>query len=597
MDDKKPSWKKFQNLNIDRKSISKRARKAEGATTRHAKKFILRRVSNLKEVRHHILFWLILVGCLIVTAGLQMLWFQDSYSRITQDEGGTYAEGIKGTIETLNPLFATTDPEIAASKLIFSSLLDYDQTGHLRGALATSVEPNEKGDVYTVKLNPTVRWHDGTRLTAQDVVFTVDLIKNPETRSQLYQTWQGIKAVVVDDFTVKFELPSAYAAFPHALTLAILPKHILGEVDPAAIRQNTFSLNPVGSGPFRFRLLQSSSDKSAGHEIVSMSAFSDFYRGKAKLNRFEIHAFSTPELIASALSTNQINASVDSAQVEKFMKNPKYSVSSHPLNNGVYAFFNTTKDPLNDQKVRRALQLSVDTKSLRDRFLFEPPELDLPFVNGQIQGNNLKGQPYNKEEAAKLLDSAGWTMTNGSRTKGGKKLALNLATIKNEDFENAIENLAGDWRDLGVEVITSIYDTSNSANSFGKDVLQPRNFDVLIYELTIGADPDVYAYWHSSQTGETELNFSNYSNGLADDTLVSARQREDVKLRDLKYEAFSKQWLSDVPAIGLYQPTMTYIHSNQTDSITDNQKLIQPTHRYWDVIYWTVEQKQVYNTP
>lgn len=598
MNTNKPSWKKFQKLKFDGRKISKHARRVEGATTRHARKFLVRRLNNLREVRKHIVLWLVMVGCLIVAAGVQLIWFQQSYITTAPDEGGTYAEGMVGSIETLNPLYASTTAEIAASKLIFSSLFDYDGSGKLRENVATSIKSNKQGTVYTVTLNPSVRWHDGTHLTARDVVFTINLIKEPETRSRLLKTWQDITVKALDDQTVQFILPSAYASFPHALTFSILPEHILGDVPPSSIRQNTFSLSPIGTGPFKLRLLQSSDDQTAGHEIVSLSAFDDYYRGDPKLDRFEIHAFSTPELVAKALQTGQINAAVGVTDVQSFIDNPKFSVSSHPINNGVYAILNTTSETLKDKKVRRALQLSADTKSLRKQVPFTPPELDLPLINDQIDVKLPKAPEHNVKKAAALLDKAGWKLKNGVRTnKKGQKLALSVVTTKNSDYESSIESLAGDWRELGVDVQTSIYDVNDPAQNFSKDILQPRSFDVLIYELTIGADPDVFAYWHSSQIGESELNFSNYDNALADDALISARLRDELKLRDLKYKTFAEQWLSDVPAIGLYRPTMTYIHTKNTDSIKKGQKLIRPVSRYFDVLYWTVGQKQVYNTP
>ncbi|MEP6710146.1 MAG: hypothetical protein ABJA64_00310, partial [Candidatus Saccharibacteria bacterium] len=166
--DKQPGWKQFQNLKFDSKKFAKRARKAEGATTRHARKFLIRRVDNMRDAQRHIVTWLLVIGFLVVTVGLQLIWFQRSYTSTARADGGTYAEASLGPISTLNPLYASTPVEIAASKLIFSSLYDYDSTGHLRGDIANSMQVNSTGTVYTVALNSAVKWHDGSQLTAKD---------------------------------------------------------------------------------------------------------------------------------------------------------------------------------------------------------------------------------------------------------------------------------------------------------------------------------------------------------------------------------------------------------------------------------------------
>jgi len=134
-EEKGKSWRQFQKLNFSSKKLSKRAKKAEGATLRHAHKFIIHRWENIRSVRRHVIGWLVLVGVLIAGVGIQLNWFQRSYSTDAPAVGGTYAEAALGPLDTLNPIYATTSAEFSASKLLFSSLYDYDSTGHLRGEI------------------------------------------------------------------------------------------------------------------------------------------------------------------------------------------------------------------------------------------------------------------------------------------------------------------------------------------------------------------------------------------------------------------------------------------------------------------------------
>src|SRR5690606_2587247 len=95
---------------------------------------------------------------------------------------------------------------------------------------------DETGKVYTVKLREDIKWHDGERLTASDVVFTFRSVQNPDARSPYFASWQGISIEAVNDYEVMFTLPNILASFPYSLTMGILPKHKLESVQPSDLR-------------------------------------------------------------------------------------------------------------------------------------------------------------------------------------------------------------------------------------------------------------------------------------------------------------------------------------------------------------------------
>lgn len=599
MADEKKGWKQFQRLTFDSKKISKRVKKAEGATVRHAHKFILTRLDSVRSARRHIIVWLLLVGVMISSVGVQFMWFQRTYQTSAASVGGTYAEASLGPIDTLNPLFASSSAEIAASRLLFSSLYTYDNTGHLHGDLAERMTTDATNTVYTVKIRSGVKWHDGSLLTAKDVAFTVNLIKNPQTRSSLRVNWQDVAVKAIDDSTVQFTLPAVYAAFPHALTFAVLPQHILGSIAAGAIRENNFSRAPVGSGPFSFKLLQTANTSSRQHKIVQMTAFEDYYKGMPMLNRFEVHAYGRQDDIMQALRTGEVSAASDlSGENASRVDTHNYQVTAQSVNSGVYALFNNTTPILKDKAVRQALRLATDTAAIRAKLGVNAPALDLPFINGQLTGSDVPHAPApDAKKAAALLDAAGWTLSSGVRKKGGQTLTLAVTTIKNPQFEKALETLVGQWRNIGVVVKTNVIDTTDPASNFVQSTLQGRNYDVLLYELFIGADPDVYAYWNSSQIGTSGYNFSNYVNKAADASLASARSRLEPELRNAKYKVFAKQWLDDAPAIGLYQSVVEYVSNRHVRSIDPTAQLVSAQDRYSNVLYWSVNQNSVYKTP
>ena len=158
------------------------------------------------------------------------------------------------------------------------------------------------------------------------------------------------------------------------------------------------------------------------------------------------------------------------------------------------------------------------------------------------------------------------------------------------------DELTRQWKELGVQTQSSEFDPLQNQQSFAQAVLQPRAYDVLVNELVIGGDGDVFAYWHSSQAQSTGYNFSNYQNGLVDDTLASARSSTDQPLRARKYTVFGDQWIKDVPAIGLFQSSLRYAHTKTVGTVDKTKSLPTPIDRYSNVLYWTAERGRVYKT-
>lgn len=582
-------------MSFSSKDLARRMKRVEGATVKHARRFVFKRWDSFREARRRIALWVLAIGVVIGAAGIQFFWYQQEYRVTAAATDGTYAEAVLGPLDTLNPIFARSSAEESAGELLFSRLLTYDQTGNLNFDLADSMKISEDQKSYTISIRPDARWSDGRYVRSRDVVFTVNLLQNAATRSTL-TGWNDVKVSAVDDRTVTFQLPAVYAAFPHALRfLPILPEHVLYNVEPAQLRENSFSSQPVGSGPFAIRLLQDV-DAANGRKIVHMVRNDEYYKGATKLSRLQLHVYKDTDAIKRALATSEVNAASDLPVVTADSVNTqRYTVENHPINSGVYALFNTTSPALQDLKVRQALQIGTDTKAVRTGISENLPALDLPIVSSQITG--LPSAPaHSAEQAAALLDQAGWVLDGTTRKKDGQPLTLNIVTTKNPDFEKALESLSAQWRALGITVTTNIVDPADQAQNVTRDILQPRRYDVLLYQLTIGGDPDVYAYWHSTQAA-AGFNFSNYKSAIADDALASARTRIEPGLRNAKYATFVRQWLNDAPAIGLYQATAQYVHTESVHAIPSTAQLVSAADRYQTVPYWTVGNRTVFRTP
>ncbi len=588
----KKVWHRFE-LKRRSKGLKKRARKAEGATIRHARRFVVNRWENIREVRAHIILWLTGIAMLIALVGMQMLWFQRAYLATEPISGGTYAEAVIGPINTLNPLYATTPAEIAAGQLLFSSLYSYDSSGHLKGDIAVSMKTDD-AKTYTVVLRDDARWHNGKQVTAEDVIFTVELMKNTAARSVMNASWRGVEAKQIDKHTVEFTLPATYVAFPQALTFAILPKHLLCDVQPSSLRESSFSKSPIGSGPFSLRLLQVV-NAASGRKVVHLAATEQHYEGRPRLDRLQLHVYDSGEAIGQALRTGEVNAASDvPIDIASSVNSQRYDQVAKNINSGVYVIFNAANPVLGDDSVRKALQIGTNTQEIRNQFEVKPQRLDLPFVSDQVIGADaLRAPKYDLDAADKLLTESGWIMQNGSRIKNDVKLQLRLVTRKSPEYQKVLAVLIKQWKILGIDVQQQVVDVNDTAQNFAQDILQRRNYDVLLDELVIGGDPDVFAYWHSLGI----LNFANYSNQTSDDALASARTQLNPELRAVKYIAFANRWLADAPAIGLYQSNTIYFHSKASRSLEPGEKLVSNNEHYANVRYWTAEQGSVYKTP
>lgn len=584
-------------MSLSSKDLSRRMKKVEGATVKHARRFVFKRWSNFKEARRHIALWVLTIGLLIGASGLQLYWYQQGHRTVAAANDGTYAEAVLGPVDTLNPIFARTSAEESASNLIFSRLLSYDQSGKLNYDLAESVTLSDNQRVYTVTLRDDARWHDGLFVGARDVVFTVNLLKNQSTRASL-TGWSDIRVEAVDDRTVSFTLPAVYAAFPHALNfLPILPEHVLRDIEPGSIRENRFSTNPVGSGPFSLRFIQDF-DEGEDRKIIYLARNENYHKGAPKLERFQIHVYENSEAIVRALNTSEVNAATDiPVSLLGDIRSSRYTIEQNAINNGVYALFNTGEGPLSDRAIRRALQAGTDTEAVRAAVGQNIPALNVPFMRDLVSGKLPAGPTYNPDRAKELLADAGWELREGVRVnEDGDELRISVVTTLNPDFEKVLTVLQQQWRELGVTVTTSVVDPRDPSQNFVQNVLRARDFDVLLYQLSIGGDPDVYAYWHSSQAGDG-LNLSDYANSDADDALASAREVVAKNLRDAKYVTFARQWLSDAPAIGLYQATSQYVYGGSVQAGAKDRTFIVPSDRYTDVRYWTVGERFIQRTP
>lgn len=567
------------------------AQAAEEQIERH----FIYRLGRLWSVRRFLLTWMGLFVVLCASLVLQLQALSPYYQTVKPVEGGMYQEGIMGSFTNVNPLYASGPVDTSVSQLVFSGLLRYDDDGRVRGDLAETWTANKSGSVYTVKLRPNLTWHDGQPLTVDDVLFTYETIQNPDTRSPLNSSWQDIKIEKADETTIVFTLPGAFSAFPYYLTNGIVPKHQLEGVPASQLRSVPFNtVSPVGSGPFQWEELEVvGSTPETREERIALTAFDDYALGRPKIDRFVIRSFRDQAAMIESFERKELDAVVGLESVPESVQKTSYPYN-FPVAGGTMAFFRQSNEVLKDKTVRQALVLATDKSAITSSLGYPVIKFDSALLQSHPGYDRKYAQKTNDLNGAKaLLNKAGWREgADGIREKGGQKLAFRLFSESNAEYTLVADELQKQWRALGADVEVVLQSDLDLQTTIAF-----HTYDALLYGISIGPEPDVFAYWHSSQAdvrSPNRLNFSEYSSGVADGSLEAARTRSNEALQAVKLQPFVKAWQEDAPALALYQPRFLYLSHQKIPALNEHM-ITSGTERYASVYDWTVRRAPVDN--
>ncbi|MFZ2189167.1 MAG: peptide ABC transporter substrate-binding protein [Candidatus Magasanikiibacteriota bacterium] len=190
----------------------------------------------------------------------------------------------------------------------------------------------------------------------------------------------------------------------------------------------------------------------------------------------------------------------------------------------------------------------------------------------------------------KLDEEFNTAQTFYRKDKSGKILVLDLVTSDNEESKRAAELVMGFWQEIGVKTNLKLV----APRDVLRDVLKNHEYDVLLYGVIVGNDPDQYAFWHSSQIDYPGLNLSRYVNRNVDALLIKIRETTDeTQLVDL-YKKLQETILADRPAVFLYTPTYTYATTDQIKGV-DVTNISHPSDRLNDVNTWYMKTKGEWN--
>ncbi len=549
----------------------------------------INKILNLKEKFLFYFLWFILISSTISCAVL----FYYTKTKAIPAYGGEYIEGIIGQPAHINPLLSSSNETDAdMTSLIYSGLFKYDSRGKISPDLAESYDLSDDKTTYTVHLRTDVTWHDGESFDASDVLFTINLLSDPSFKSPLRNNWQGIQTSVLDNRTLQFKIDTPYAGFLSNLVFGILPKHLWNSIAPNNFSLNPMNLKPVGTGPYKYE----SAQKDSNGNVVSYKLVSNpnYFDGKPYISKMTFNFYTDEDSILSALNRKEIMGigGLSSEKLNGLKVQKSTTIYKLDLPRYFAVFFNQTKSiPVATDEVREALSLATNRQEIIDKVLDgNGHSVYSPFLPGMIGfSDEIAQAEFNVNKANQLLDENGWTKnTNGVREKNGTALEINLVTTDWGELTQTADILQSQWEKIGVKVNIEPFSISDVQENY----IRPREYEALLFGQVVGADPDPYSFWHSSEKKDPGLNLSLFGDDTSDKLITDGRMQFDNEKRTQDYIDLQKIIAKEIPAIFLYSPSYIYPVSKSVQGI-NLENLISPAGRFNDASHWYIKTKRV----
>lgn len=612
--------------------------------------------------------------------------FLSAHTQSQPSQGGIFKEGVADQQPRfINPIYLSDrDIDRDLVELIFSGLFKYDQAGAIIPDLVSSYEIASDGKTIALHLKDAF-WHDGKPLRPADVVFTINVIQDPQYQSPLRIKWLGITVEETDNNGVRLKLPQKYGGILEILTLKIIPKHIFKDVPSQNLPWSFVSPNYlVGSGPFKFEKI--SQDVGSGYvKEVSLKRNENYYDKKPLLEKIIFVFYKNSNDLARAIENKDIQGF---SSTDIIAKNSENDLVAYTLNIPRYfaLFFNQNSKNL-DKDVKKALALLVNKdKVIKDVFSEKAIKDDSPILPGFYGFQEPKTAfDFDLNAASLMLDQAGYLLNNETGFREKKitpqkpfTFKINLTfRNKSQDVSKLQECLAGfpdiypsgvvngyfgeetkaavikfqekykqdilipngltqgngevkgstreklnevcfteqssstplevtittsdkpplsqiadilqeTWQTAGVKVNVK----KAALSELQTEILAKRNFDILLFGEALGAIPDPFPFWHSSQKIHPGLNISSYESAKADALLETARETQDPAIRQKNLEQFQDILLQDLPAVFIAQPSYVYFLSDKIKGF-EMTKITEPAKRFSTIEDWYIKTKRV----
>jgi peptide/nickel transport system substrate-binding protein len=511
--------------------------------------------------------WQFLVVALtLVVVVLLLLTQQPSVSPTLPQpaSGGIYTEALVGSFGRLNPMLDLKNPvDRDVDRLLFSSLIRYDSRGIPQADLAESWGVSADGTIYNVTLRGNANWHDGTPVTSDDVLFTLDLLRTQYSAytQDVRNLWDGVQITRLNDKNIKFVLTEPFVPFLDYLTFGILPKHLVETIAPDQLENAGFNLAPVGSGPYKFDHLMVEAGNITG---VVLAASKDYYGQIPFLEQIVFRYYPSAQAALGAyqagdvLGVSQITPDVLTTALAETTLNfyssrlPRLTLILLNLGDQQLPFFQ-------DKNVRKALMFGLNRQWMVDKLLegqgivADSPILPQTWANY----DGLDHVGFDPDAAVGQLKSAGYLVSSTGSVRAKDNVLLSFTMVYPDDslHTQLAQAIQQDWAVIGVEVKLKAV----SYDSLIIDYLTPRTYQAALVDLDLSRsyDPDPYPFWHQAEIIGGQ-NYSQWDNRPASEYIEQARVVADMAIRTRLYRNFQVIFARELPALLLYYPVYSF---------------------------------------
>jgi peptide/nickel transport system substrate-binding protein len=439
-------------------------------------------------------------------------------ARVHAQAPGVLRAGLDVDAGTGDPRLMRDTSAFKLMDLVFDGLVALDPTLVPQPALATSWD-NPDPTTWVFHLRPGVKFHDGTDLTADDVVYTFQTILDESFGAPYRSLYTPIKTVTATDpQTVTFTLSEPYAPFLSYMDMGIVPKHLAEDAT------KDFANNPVGTGPFKFAKWERNSK-------IELTANPDYWNGAPKLAGVTLFIIPDNTVRATALETGDldlIHSPLSPQDVDLLKQTDGINVSEQTALGYTYLNFNTADPILSDVKVRQAIAHLVDKNTIsKDIYQGMDKPGKSPLVPGTWWYADIPDQAYDPAAAAQLFAEAGWKDSDGDGIldKDGKKLTIVLKTHSEDPNRvQTIEFIQNALKENGVDASVQTTEWPTYIDS-----VINHNYQIALIGWLRLIDPD-YAMYDQFRCGGGN-NWGGYCNQQVDTLLKQGRATADQDTR------------------------------------------------------------------
>ncbi|HSG25124.1 MAG TPA: peptide ABC transporter substrate-binding protein [Anaerolineales bacterium] len=545
--------------------------------------------------------WQILIAILALAAVVLLLLNQtqvgETLSQVIEPAtaGGVYVEGLVGKPIRFNPLlddFNQVDQDV--DRLVFSRMIRFDSWGNPQPELAESFGVSVIGDIFNIELRENAVWHDGEAVTTQDVLFTIELMRNGEmpVSDDVRALWNTVEVIAFDALNLQFRLAEPYAPFMDYLSFGILPRHLLEGKSPQEIINDPFNLLPIGSGPYKVVDLQSVDGQVTS---VVLEAFEDYYMGAPLIEQVVFQYFDTTEDALDAYRQGEILGigSVSPDVLDSVLAEKNLNIHSVRIPEMTMVLLNLGESGptyFQDVAVRKALMTALNRNWMIDQVMDGQAIMaHTPIMLGSwAYFPEVEKYEYNPEDAVKLLRANGYGLASENslvREKDGESLSFDLIYPDDERYSQLAEMIREYWSEIGVQANL----LPVQPDVMVREYLVPRNYQAALVDLSLydSPDPDPYPFWHQAMITNGQ-NYSQWDDRRASEYLERARVTPDHFERSRLYRNFQIHFTRELPALPLFFEVFNYPIDQQVRGVQLGS-LYNPADRFDNIYLWSLE--------